>query len=89
LETQSNLGDGTRGLYERSLAISIRSGGPDGENAAFGNNTIGIFHQKRAIKQSTVDAKRMHLLLAKSHHVEAQRITTLSETLRRLSYTDA
>jgi hypothetical protein len=74
LSAQGKLGDETRGLYERSLAISIRNVGPDGEYATFGNSNISEFHQKLARNQSTVAATRMHLLLAKSHHEETQRI---------------
>jgi hypothetical protein len=62
LSAQGKLGDETRGLYKRSLALSIRNEGPDG------------FYQQLAKPQSIVDAKRMHLLVANSHFVEAQRI---------------
>jgi hypothetical protein len=54
LSTQGKLGDETRGLFERSLAISIRNKGPDGVNAAAGNYSIGQFYQKLARQQSTV-----------------------------------
>jgi tetratricopeptide (TPR) repeat protein len=74
LGAQGKLGDETRGLYERSLAISIRNAGPDGENVANKNYNIGSFYEKLATKQSTVDAVRTHLTIAKSHFVEAQRI---------------
>jgi tetratricopeptide (TPR) repeat protein len=76
LSVQGKLGDETRGLYERSLAISIRNEGPDGFNAATGNYNIGEYYQELAIKQSTVDAMRTHLTIAKSHFVEAQRISS-------------
>jgi hypothetical protein len=71
---QGKLGDETRGLYERSLAISIRDGGPDGLNVATGNYNIGVFYEQLAVKQSTVDAIQTYLTIAKSHLVEAQRI---------------
>jgi tetratricopeptide (TPR) repeat protein len=74
LSAQGKLGDETRGLYERSLAISIRNEGPDGACAATRNYDIGEFYEKLAIKQSTADAMQTHLLLAKSHFVEVQRI---------------
>jgi hypothetical protein len=74
LNAQGKQGDETRGLYERSLAIFVRNEGPDGFNAATGNGMIGKLYQKLAVKQSTVDAMRTHLILAKSHFVEAQRI---------------
>jgi tetratricopeptide (TPR) repeat protein len=71
---QSKFGDETRGLFERSLAISIRNEGPDGINVATGNYNIGSFYEKLATKQSTIDAMRTHLTIAKYHFVEAQRI---------------
>jgi hypothetical protein len=74
LNAQGKLGDETKGLYERSLAISIRNEGPDGLNVATGYCHIGEFYEKLAIKQSTVDAARTYLILAKSHHEQAQRI---------------
>jgi tetratricopeptide (TPR) repeat protein len=74
LSAQGKLGDETRGLYERSLAISIRNEGRDGLNAATGNFNIGVFYEKLAVQQSTVDATQMYLILAKSHFIEAQRI---------------
>ena len=37
LMAQGQLGDETRGLYERFLSISIRNEGPDGPNTASGN----------------------------------------------------
>jgi hypothetical protein len=74
LDAQGKLGDETRGLYDRSLAISIKNAGPDGLNVATGNYNIGLFYEKLAVEQSTVDAMRTHLTIAKSHFVEAQRI---------------
>jgi hypothetical protein len=74
LTAQSKLGNETRGLYERSLAISIRNEGPDGLNVATENYNIGEFYEKLARKQSTVDATQTYLILAKSHFIEAQRI---------------
>jgi hypothetical protein len=50
LATQDKLGDERRGLFERSLAISIRSEGPDGFNTAIGNCNIGGFYHKLASK---------------------------------------
>jgi uncharacterized ParB-like nuclease family protein len=74
LSTQGKSGDETRGLCERSLAISIRSGGQDGEYAAFGNCHIGEYYQELARNQSTVNALWTHLLPAKFHHEKALRI---------------
>jgi hypothetical protein len=74
LSAQGKFGDETRGLYERSLAISIRNEGPDGLNVAIGNYSTSKFNERLVVKQSTFDAKRSHLLLAKSRFFEAQRI---------------
>jgi hypothetical protein len=74
LSAQGNLGDETRGLYERSLALSIRNDGPDGLNTAIVNNKFGQFYIQLAEKEPTVDAERTQLLLSKSYHEEALRI---------------
>jgi hypothetical protein len=74
LSAQGNLGDDTRGLYERFLVLSIRNYGLDGLNAATGNKNLGEFYILLAEKQPTVDAKRAQLLLSKSYHEEALRI---------------
>jgi tetratricopeptide (TPR) repeat protein len=74
LESQGNLGDETRGIYEHSLVLSIRNDGPDGLNTAIGNKNLGNFYYKLAKRQPTVDATRTQLLLSKSYHEEAQRI---------------
>jgi hypothetical protein len=74
LATQCKLGDDTRGLLERSLAISIRNTGKDGLNTAVGNSNIGQFYHELAVLQSTADSRPTHLLLAKSHLEEAHRI---------------
>jgi tetratricopeptide (TPR) repeat protein len=74
LEHRGELGDETKGLYEQYLALSIRNHGPDGLNAAIGNNNFGAFYYRLAKIQPTVDAKRTQLLLSKSYHEKAQRI---------------
>eukprot|EP00596_Hydrurales_sp_CCMP1899_P009591 CAMPEP_0119052096 /NCGR_PEP_ID=MMETSP1177-20130426/73509_1 /TAXON_ID=2985 /ORGANISM="Ochromonas sp, Strain CCMP1899" /LENGTH=165 /DNA_ID=CAMNT_0007031551 /DNA_START=332 /DNA_END=829 /DNA_ORIENTATION=- len=74
LETQGNLGDETRGFYERHLAIAIRDSGPDGLNTPVGSFQIGAFYYKLARAQTTVDLEQKQLLLAKSHIEEALRI---------------
>jgi hypothetical protein len=74
LGAQGKFGDEMKGLYERSLAISLRHEGSDGVNVAFTNFNMGKFYGQLANIQPTVDAKRTQLLLAKSHFVEALRI---------------
>jgi hypothetical protein len=69
LSAQGKLGDETSGLYERSLALSIRNERPDGNSTAIGNYSTGEFHNKLAKKQLTVDTKRTHLLLAKPYFI--------------------
>jgi hypothetical protein len=74
LMTQGKLGDETRGLLERYLALSISNHGPDGKYAAVANSNLGSLCCRLAWKENTVDLKRMQFLLAKTHYVEALRI---------------
>jgi hypothetical protein len=57
LRTQGKLGDETRRMYERFLAISIRNSGPNGSNTAIGNYYLGLFHYHLSRKQATVGFK--------------------------------
>jgi hypothetical protein len=72
LKAQDNFGDETKGLYERSLDISIGYGEPGG--AAVGNGNIALFYYKLAEKSSTADVKLTQLNLAKSYYEETVRI---------------
>jgi tetratricopeptide (TPR) repeat protein len=74
LKKQGEFGDETKELFERSLAIFIRTEGPDGINTAVVNIHIGEFHYHFAMIQSTISKKRMQLQLAKSYSKEAIRI---------------
>jgi tetratricopeptide (TPR) repeat protein len=74
LVAQKKFGDETRKLYERSLAISIGSDGPDGASVSSRNIDIGKFYHQLAMTQSTSDTKRKQLLLAKSYLEEGMRI---------------
>jgi tetratricopeptide (TPR) repeat protein len=74
LQKQGKLGDETKELFERSLAIIIRKEGPDGANTAVVNVDIGQFHYKIAMTSSIVYTRRTQLLLAKSYSDEAIRI---------------
>jgi tetratricopeptide (TPR) repeat protein len=74
LRRQSKLGDETRRLYDRFLAISILINGPDGPNTAIVNESLGMFHHELAHKQATLNVQQAQLLLAKSHFEEALRI---------------
>jgi tetratricopeptide (TPR) repeat protein len=76
LKKQGKLGDETKELLERSLAISVVNEGPDGPNIALGNIEIGNFYYQLAMIQSIISIKRTQLLLAKSYAEEAVRIVT-------------
>jgi tetratricopeptide (TPR) repeat protein len=76
LKKQGKLGDETKELLERSLAISVVNEGPDGPNIALGNIEIGNFYYQLAMIQSIISIKRTQLLLAKSYAEEAIRIET-------------
>jgi hypothetical protein len=71
---QGKLGDETRGLHERCLAIFIRNKGPDGSDAAVGNYNLGLFYGKLAGVQTTVDSEQKQLLLSKAYYKESQQI---------------
>jgi tetratricopeptide (TPR) repeat protein len=71
---QGKLGDETKELFERSLAICVRDEGPDGVNTALANSHTGQFHYQVAMTSSIVHTKRTQLLLAKSYLDEAVRI---------------
>jgi hypothetical protein len=77
LQKQGKVGDETKELYERSLAISIRNEGPYGVITATGNIPISRFHYYRlAMTPCTISTKRTQLLLAKSYLEEGIRIAT-------------
>jgi hypothetical protein len=71
---QGKLGDETKELFERSLAIYVEEEGPDGGNTAAANMGIGQFYYKIAMTSSTAHTKRTQLLLAKSYYDEGVRI---------------
>jgi tetratricopeptide (TPR) repeat protein len=74
LDKQGQLGNETRGLYERFLANSIRNLGPDDPETASGNFNLGLFHCQLVKVQTTVDSKQKKLLLAKTYVEESHRI---------------
>jgi hypothetical protein len=78
LQTQSNLGDETKKLFERSLSIFVRVEGDRGNTAA-AYNGLGQFYYVLAGTQPVVEIKRKQLLLAKSHFEEACRIQSMIE----------
>jgi tetratricopeptide (TPR) repeat protein len=76
LKSQGQFEDETKRLFERSLANYIRNEGPDGANTAILNINTGNYYYDLARKQLTVDIKRNHFLVSKSHVEEGFRIRT-------------
>jgi hypothetical protein len=74
LVAQGKLGDETRGLYERCLAVSTKYFGSDGSSTAIANRNLGDFYYQLAGKENTVDSMQTQLLLVKPYYVEALRI---------------
>jgi hypothetical protein len=76
LMNQGKLGDETKELFERSLAIYVVNEGLDGPNTAVAKLVISQFYYQHAMTQSTISIKRTQLVLAKSYAEEAVRIVT-------------
>jgi hypothetical protein len=75
LLSQMNIGDETRELFERSLAILVRYEGSDGGiNTATASCNIALYYYELAEMQPTLDSKRTNLLQAKSGIEKALRI---------------
>jgi hypothetical protein len=89
LMEQSNVGDETRELFERSIDISIKENGLDSFETATANMNIGAFYRSAAITQPTVALKHKQLLLAKSHYKESLRIFSLIHGPRHPNTTEA
>jgi hypothetical protein len=83
---QGKLGNETKGLLERSLAIFVMNEGPDGPNSAAGNIEMCQFYYKFAMIQPIISTKRTQLLLAKSYVEEAIRIVTKIHNPTHLNY---
>jgi tetratricopeptide (TPR) repeat protein len=73
---QDKLGDETKELSERSLAIDIRNFGPDGSNTSIGHSRLGHYHFKLARRSVTVEKRKKHRSLSIACYAEAQRIST-------------
>jgi hypothetical protein len=76
LKSQGKLEDETKRLFERSLAIYIRSEGPGGVNTAMATANVGLYYYQLAEGQPTVDIKRKYFLISKSYIEEGFRIQT-------------
>jgi tetratricopeptide (TPR) repeat protein len=75
LRHQGKLGDETKELCERALAIHIRHQGPDGSNTAISNINLGAFYRKLAnVHHLEVALQKTFLLQAKAYFEEAVRI---------------
>jgi hypothetical protein len=76
LNAQGKLGDETKELYERSLALHVRNQGPDGLNTSMGNGNLGNYHYQLFTKKVTLKDMRKQLLLARGYYTEVVRICT-------------
>lgn len=65
------MGDETKELYDRSLAIIITQQGPEGEALSSAYITISLYHYELSKIQLTVDGRREQLLLAKNYIADA------------------
>lgn len=74
MTAQKILGDETRKLFERSLAISIRHDGLDSVNTGVFNVNISKFYGELAIFSPNENLCFLHLQTAKSHLEEGLRI---------------
>jgi tetratricopeptide (TPR) repeat protein len=76
LQFQGNLGNETKELHERCIAIDIRNYGPEGINTGHSISNLGTFYHLRADGSQTVEMRKENLLLSKSKYKEALRIFT-------------
>jgi tetratricopeptide (TPR) repeat protein len=77
LQAQGKLGNETKELHERCLAINIKNcGGPEGLNTAVSNSNLGNFYYRQAETSQSAGRKKEHLLLSFSKFEEALRICT-------------
>jgi tetratricopeptide (TPR) repeat protein len=74
LMSQHKMGDETKELRERSLAIDIKHCGLDGKNTAVAYFNLGNFYHELADTQLTTETKMEHLYLSESKYNEALRI---------------
>jgi hypothetical protein len=82
LQSQGNLSNEKKELFERSLAISIKNFGPDGFNTAKDYTNLGVFyHQLAASSQQTGETRKEHMRLSQSNYEEAVRIYTKTFSL--------
>lgn len=68
LRAQKTLGDETRRMFERSLALTIKDVGPDSLRTACIHFRVGIFYYQLNILQPTAEFKQAQLFRAKFHH---------------------
>mmetsp|Transcript_26947 Transcript_26947/g.25802 ORF Transcript_26947/g.25802 Transcript_26947/m.25802 type:complete len:487 (+) Transcript_26947:111-1571(+) len=80
LRSRKNLGDETKDLLTRSLAIFFRNEGKDGANTAEGNIRLGEYHYHVFLRDSKEESSLRViklLILAKEHLEEGCRIESL------------
>jgi hypothetical protein len=76
LSLQGKMGDETKELYERCLAIQTKQEGPDARNTAVVNIDMGEFYHDLAEIQQTTEMKVEYLRVSLSKHKESVRIYT-------------
>jgi tetratricopeptide (TPR) repeat protein len=76
LQVQGKLGDETKELHERCLAINIKNYGSEGLNTAASNNNLGLFYHLQAEANPSAGIRKEHLSLSVPKLNEALRIYT-------------
>lgn len=76
LQAQGNLSSETMKLIEHSLAVDIRTYGPDGVNTAIGYARLGEYYHLLAKDRQTVEKRVDYLRLSFSNFKEAHRINS-------------
>jgi tetratricopeptide (TPR) repeat protein len=76
LQAQGNLSSETKKLIEHSLAVDIRTYGPDGVNTAVGYARLGQYYHLLAEVRQTVEKRVEYLRLSHSKFKEALRINS-------------
>jgi hypothetical protein len=76
LQAQGKLGNETKELHERCLAINIKNYGSEGFNTAASYNNLGLFYHLQAETSLSAERKKEHLSLSVPKLNEALRIYT-------------
>jgi hypothetical protein len=76
LQAQGKLGNETKGLCERSLAIFVKNFGSEGINTAASNSNLGNFYHLKAQVSPSAGMRKEYLSLSVCNYKEALRIYT-------------